>query len=84
LTDDAGPDDRDAPRPDDAERRRPGEEEAGGGRLHLETWWALNRIEFFPHRYVSTVVSHEGPVARGAKPLSADVVRAASGSRCSR
>ncbi|MFO0933807.1 MAG: hypothetical protein U1E39_14045 [Planctomycetota bacterium] len=40
-----------------------------------ETWWALNRIEFFPHRYVSTVVSHEGPVARGAKPLSADVVR---------
>jgi len=41
-----------------------------------ETWWALNRIEFFPHRYVNSVVSHEGPVARGAKPLAPDVVRA--------
>lgn len=41
-----------------------------------ETWWALNRIEFFPHRYVRQVVSSEGPQMRGAKPLSADVVRA--------
>ena len=41
-----------------------------------ETWWALNRIEFFPHRYVSAVVSAEGPQQKGAKPLAADVVRA--------
>lgn len=41
-----------------------------------ETWWALNRIEFFPHRYVNAAVSHEGPMMRGAKPLAPDVVRA--------
>ncbi|HVG95098.1 MAG TPA: hypothetical protein VND21_11670 [Planctomycetota bacterium] len=41
-----------------------------------ETWWALNRIEFFPHRYVTAAVSTEGPVLKGAKPLSAEVVRA--------
>src|SRR5688572_2662492 len=40
-----------------------------------ETWWALNRIEFFPHRYVNAVVSHEGPMLRGAKPLAPAVVR---------
>jgi HEAT repeat protein len=40
-----------------------------------ETWWALNRIEFFPHRYVSAVVSQEGPQMRGAKPLDPKVVR---------
>jgi len=40
-----------------------------------ETWWALNRIEFFPHRYVTSVVSSEGPVQRGAKPVAASIVR---------
>lgn len=41
-----------------------------------ETWWALNRIEFFPHRYVSAVVSQEGPVLKGTKPLAPELVRA--------
>src|SRR5262245_11322602 len=41
-----------------------------------ETWWVLNRIEFFPHRYVQAVVTSEGPAAKGVKPLPADVVRA--------
>jgi HEAT repeat protein len=41
-----------------------------------ETWWVLNRIEFFPHRYVQQVVTSEGPTAKGAKPLPPEVVRA--------
>src|SRR5262249_37371852 len=40
-----------------------------------ETWHLFNRIEFVPHRYVSSVVSHEGPVLRGVKPLAPAVVR---------
>jgi HEAT repeat protein len=40
-----------------------------------ETWWVLNRIEFFPHRYVHAVVTSEGPTVKGTKPLPADVVR---------
>src|SRR5262245_46564200 len=40
-----------------------------------ETWHLFNRIEFFPHRYVTAVVSHEGPVLRGVKPLAPEVVR---------
>jgi HEAT repeat protein len=41
-----------------------------------ETWWALNRIEFFPHRYVKAVVSTEGPTMRGVSALKPEVVRA--------
>jgi HEAT repeat protein len=40
-----------------------------------ETWWVLNRIEFFPHRYVQQTISTEGPTPKGATPLSAEVVR---------
>ena len=41
-----------------------------------ETWWELNRIEFFPHRYVESVVSTEGVQEKGPKALDAAVVRA--------
>lgn len=54
----------------------PAKKKAAADDTTWETWWALNRIEFFPNRYVSSVVSQEGPMARGAKPLSPDVVRA--------
>ncbi len=40
-----------------------------------ETWWALTRIEFFPHRYVKATTSSEGPVLRGVQPLAPIVVR---------
>jgi len=40
-----------------------------------ETWWALTRIEFFPHRYVKATTSSEGPVLRGVQPLAPVVVR---------
>ena len=40
-----------------------------------ETWWELNRIEFFPHRYVDAVVSTEGPQERGPKALAPEVVK---------
>jgi HEAT repeat protein len=40
-----------------------------------ETWWVLNRIEFFPHRYVTQTISTEGPTPKGAMPLSAELVR---------
>jgi HEAT repeat protein len=40
-----------------------------------ETWWVLNRIEFFPHRYVTATVSTEGPTPKGATALSPEVVR---------
>ena len=40
-----------------------------------ETWWALNRIEFFPHRYVQAVTSSEGPKLKGIQPLAPAVVR---------
>ena len=41
-----------------------------------ETWWVLNRIEFFPHRYVHAVTTSEGPTVRGARALPPEVVRA--------
>lgn len=40
-----------------------------------ETWWALNRIEFFTHRYVRAAVSSEGPVQKGVQPVAPAVVR---------
>ena len=40
-----------------------------------ETWWLMNRIEFFPHRYVNAVTTSEGPVQKGTTPLAASVVR---------
>lgn len=39
-----------------------------------ETWWELNRIEFFPRRWVQPVVTTEGPRPSGPQHLSGDVV----------
>jgi HEAT repeat protein len=41
-----------------------------------ETWWELNRIEFFPPRWVAPAVSSEGPQSALPKPLAAEVVQA--------
>jgi HEAT repeat protein len=41
-----------------------------------ETWWVLNRIEFFPHRYVKQVTTGDGPAPIGTQPLPPEVVRA--------
>jgi HEAT repeat protein len=41
-----------------------------------ETWWELNRIEFFPRRFVEAVVSTEGVQEKGPKALDPSVVRA--------
>jgi len=40
-----------------------------------ETWWALTRIEFFPHRFVKAVTSSEGPQMKGVQALAPAVVR---------
>ncbi len=42
-----------------------------------ETWWELNRVEFFPHRWVGAVVSPEdGELVRaGPQHLHPDVVK---------
>jgi HEAT repeat protein len=39
-----------------------------------ETWWELNRIEFFPRRWVQAVVTTEGPQPAGPQHVSAEVV----------
>lgn len=39
-----------------------------------ETWWELNRIEFFPRRWVQPVVTTEGPRPSGPQHLSAEIV----------
>lgn len=39
-----------------------------------ETWWELNRIEFFPRRWVAQVISTEGPQPAGPQHVSAEVV----------
>ncbi len=55
---------------DAGERKKQGDDSST-----WETWWLMNRIEFFPHRYVNAVTTSEGPVQKGAKPLAAQVVR---------
>lgn len=39
-----------------------------------ETWWELNRIEFFPRRWVQPVVTNEGKRFSGPQHLAGDVV----------
>ena len=41
-----------------------------------ETWWELNRVEFFPRRWVAPVVTNEGLRHSGPQHLSAEVVEA--------
>ena len=42
-----------------------------------ETWWMMNRVEFFPHRWVGAVVSPENGelVRKGPQHLHPDVVQ---------
>jgi HEAT repeat protein len=40
-----------------------------------ETWWELNRIQFFPRRWVAPVVTTEGVQSAVPQPLSADAVQ---------
>lgn len=39
-----------------------------------ETWWELNRIEFFPRRWVQPVVTNDGPRHSGPQHVSAQLV----------
>lgn len=39
-----------------------------------ETWWELNRIEFFPRRWVAPVVTNDGPRRSGPDHVSAQLV----------
>jgi|GEM_PF-2263074 len=39
-----------------------------------ETYWELNRIEFFPRRWVAPVVTSDGPRASGPTHVSAELV----------
>jgi HEAT repeat protein len=52
---------------------------AGVDNTTWETWWELNRIEFFPHRWVGAVISPEdGKLVRaGPQHLHPDVVASA-------
>lgn len=77
-----GPPPTTTPRPVDPPKPPVTTPDLGGGRQKVaedfstwETWWVLNRIEFFPHRYVKQIVSSEGPTPRGATPLAPNVVR---------
>jgi HEAT repeat protein len=40
-----------------------------------ETWWELNKIEFFPRRFVAPPISKEGPVSALPTPLDGAVVQ---------
>jgi HEAT repeat protein len=41
-----------------------------------ETWWELNRIDYFPRRWVAPVVTNDGPRYAGPQHVSAELVEA--------
>jgi HEAT repeat protein len=54
----------------DADRAKPAADDST-----WETWWELNRIEFFPRRWVQSVVTGDGPVRATPERLDAEVVK---------
>ena len=65
------------PRPDAPSPTGQGRKTPAIDNTTWETWWELNRVEFFPHRWVGAVVSPEdGQIVRkGPQHLHPDVVQ---------